>query len=147
NTPATQSAASLIPILTDISGDPLPSRKEHITEPSIEKRQPACASHERLDNDAVEDVVEESPFKRDEKQEASRAIRGPLLEIAHRGGRPAVNRVFYPVQIVEHVRRAEELQQSKAGVSHEVDERQRVPPHRDFDHNEADLGQGGIRER
>jgi hypothetical protein len=50
------------------------------------------------------------------------------------------------VQIVQDVRRAQELQQPKAGVSRQMDERDRVPADRDFDDDEANLREGGVRE-
>ena len=60
---------------------------------------------------------------------------------------PITNGVLHPVQIVEDVWRAQELQQPKARVPGQVDERDRVPPDRDFDDDDADLGERGVGQR
>jgi hypothetical protein len=51
------------------------------------------------------------------------------------------------VEIVENVGRAQELQQSKAGVSSQVDERDRVPTDRNLTDDETDLRERRIRQR
>ena len=51
------------------------------------------------------------------------------------------------MQIVQNVRCAQELQQSKAGMSGQMDERHRVPTDRDLNDDDPDLGERGIRQR
>ena len=75
------------------------------------------------------------------------AIRAQPSEARAAWSRAVADGVLDSVQIVEHVRRAQELQQPKAGVPGEVDERDRVPADRDLDDDDADLGEGGIGQR
>ena len=51
------------------------------------------------------------------------------------------------MQIVQDIGSAQELQQSKAGVSNQMDEREGVPANRDFYNDDPHLCEGRIRKR
>jgi hypothetical protein len=62
---------------------------------------------ERSDDRTVEDVVEESAFERDEKQVTAHPIRRQALEIPAAWRRTVADGILDPVQVVQHVRRAQ----------------------------------------
>src|SRR5438132_9130235 len=106
-----------------------------------------CDSHEWLDHDTIDDAVEESPFKRNQIQSATHAVWRQHLEIPASFRWPLAHRAFNSVQIMKDVRRAQELQQSKAGVSGKMNERDRGPANRDFHDDDPHLRQGCVGER
>ncbi len=80
----------------------------------------------------VENAVEESAFERDQEQVPACAIRSHEAEVAAVGKGVITDGVLESVQVVEDVWRTQELQQAKARVSGQVDERERVPAKRQF---------------
>jgi hypothetical protein len=52
-----------------------PRWQDGATEPFVETCQQVGQSGERLDHETVEQVVEEAPFERDQKESLTRAIR------------------------------------------------------------------------
>src|SRR5262249_38685609 len=91
-------------------------RHDRITQPAVETGQRTGQLTERLADQPIEDGVEKTAFERDQKQCAPDARRRQPLEGAARG-RPIADRAFHPVEIVEDIRRGQELQQSKTGVA------------------------------
>ena len=131
-TPASHSQASLIQILVCHRSRAASAPAErHRT--ATRRARASCARqlHEWVDDDPVQDAVEESAFERDQKQAATAVTPASALEAAAADDAIA-DGVLDAVQIVEDVRRAQELQQSKAGVAGQMDERERVPADRRF---------------
>src|SRR5947199_1270932 len=144
--PAIHNRASLIVILRNVGGE-RPRGHHRVTEPLVEACEVTGKPREGVDNEAIENAVEESAFDRDQKQAAAEPSRCHPLEIADGGSRSFADSSLQPVQVVQDVRSAEELQQSETPVADEMDERDRVPPHRDLHDDEAHLREGGIGER
>src|SRR5207237_5490110 len=85
-------------------------------------RGPIRQSLKRLDHDAVENGVEESAFERDQEQLPASAIGSRNREVTRVVWSCTIaHGVLESVQIVEHVWRTQELQQTKARVSDHVD--------------------------
>src|SRR5213593_5185662 len=106
-----------------------------------------CDSHEWLDQHTIDDAVEEPPLKRDQIQKATHAVWSQRVEISSTSRRPFADRVFQPMQIVKDVRRAQKLQESKAGVTGEVDERDGIQADRYFHDDDTYLCQRCVGER
>ena len=93
-------------------------------------------------------MVSRNPRSRAIRNSCRRARSDPSTsEVAAVWRGVVTDRFFDSVQIVEDVRRTQKLQQPKACVSGQVDERDRVPADRDFDDDDANLREGRVRER
>src|SRR6185503_6883335 len=124
------------------------SRRQHsATQPLVDSRQQARPAVKGLDHDAIQGAVQKSAFKREQEQAMTCAIRRQHCPAATASRGVVTHRLFEAVQIVEDVGRAQELQQSEAGVSGQVDERDRVPTDRDLNDDETDLRERRIRQR
>src|SRR2546425_866915 len=104
-------------------------------------------SHKWFDQRTIDDAVEETALQCDQIQKMAHAVWRQRLEIAATLWRPFADRVFQSMQIVKDVRRAQKLQESKAGVTSQVDERDGIPADRDFHDDDTYLCQRRVGER
>src|SRR5262249_37812254 len=125
-TTASHSRASLIPIAS-VDGGRAPRGQNGVAQPLVEPRQQPCEPGKGVDDHTVQSAVEESTLECNQEEALPYAIRRHRLEAHAAGSRTVADRVFDSMQIVENVRGAQELEQPKAGVSGEMDERDRVP--------------------
>src|SRR5436190_4758768 len=139
---ASHTGASFIPIAFVCHRGP--PRHDRIAQPAIETGQQARGSGERVNHDAIERAVKESAFERDQEQAPADTTGCHRFEKTAASRRAVADGVFHAVEIVEDVRRAQKLQQSKRGMPGEMDERDPVPPERDLDDDDADLRERGI---
>src|SRR6185436_16597527 len=130
--PTIQNAASLIPVFALVQNDRPSRQQDDVTQPRIETCQSPRQPHERIHDDAVQDTVEEAAFECEEKEPVADPIRRQRVERSVDRGRPVADGVLDSVQIVEDIGRAQELQQSKARVSSQMDEGDRVPANRNL---------------
>src|SRR5437867_4357601 len=101
-------------------------RNHGAAEPRVETGERVCRSMEWLDHATIEDRVEKPALERDQVQPSARAPRSSSPG-ATRWSRVRIEGLLETVQVVEDVRRAQELEESEAGVPREVHERDRVP--------------------
>ena len=102
--------------------------------------------YEGLNHHAIQDAIQKSALNRNQIQQTAQAVRCKTFNVAKSTVRPLTERVFHPVQVMKNVRCAEKLQQAKAGMASQMDERDGGPTECDFDNNDADLRERCIRE-
>ncbi len=144
---ASHSRGSLIPIAS-IDGSDQPRGQHGVAEPLVKTREDSGHSRKRIDQEPLEDGVEESPFERNQEHLPSCAIRSQHAEVGSGTCTDVIaDRVLEPVQVVENVRRAQELQQAKGRMPRQMDECERVPADGDFRDDDPDLRQRRIGQR
>jgi len=102
--------------------------------------------HEWGDHGTIDDAIEKAALQGCEIKRSAQTFRRQFLDIAANLRWSPANRVFYSVQVVQDVRRTQELQQPEASVSSQVDEGNCVPTDGNFDNDDSNLGERRVRQ-